>query len=654
MHFFIFLIIFWLLPLVSHADSSKLEPITVTDTADSETKDVTASSTVIHTKSYQRHASTLSEVLEQQPSIHTTRFGGLEDFTSISIRGSASDQVGIFLDGIPLNTAASNDVDLSILDLDSIDSIEIYRGSSPLALGASPVAGSILLNSGVLKKGEHLTASVGYGSFNTVKNSVSYSHKKNRFGFFISNSYSRTDGDFSFLDDNGTPVNKADDQVTHRQNNASQKIHPFLKLTYDFDEKTHVEWIQHFFRKDSGVPGLAANQSQTANLDTTSYFTAFKIARDSFFTPNLSWEHVMTFRFLKNQYADLKGEIGLGGRQDNDDVTRLFGNQTTWRYALGNHHLLSTVWSYQLETYLPKNYLVSPSVGAMSRRHTLWFALGDEIDLLDHRLFLSPQISSVHVLNQINNDDPSFLTPATFKDSQTHHALAGKLGAKGVLFPWLTAMGNVSRGHRFPTFAELFGDQGGVVGNPFLDPEKSWNWDAGLKFKGVIAKQKGSLEVSYFEHKTDDLILFEQKGGFARAENIGSSRVRGLETAASLTLWKKLLWQMNYTYQDPRDLTTQRFLPGRPHQEFNSRFTFDFKKWNATVGLNWQDKMYLDPLNTRVVTSRVLLDSGISYQPFQHWTFSFEGKNLTDNQVVDVVGFPLPGRSFFGRVSYDL
>ena len=48
--------------------------------------------------------------------------------------------------------------------------------------------------------------------------------------------------------------------------------------------------------------------------------------------------------------------------------------------------------------------------------------------------------------------------------------------------------------------------------------------------------------------------------------------------------------------------------------------------------------------------SRDVHSLGCSWQVLPPLTLSFEARNITDNQVSDVGGFPLPGRSFFGSV----
>lgn len=630
-----------------------LPPVTVHGEQEVFKKDSSLSGRHIKTSDLSQGSVSLPEVLSSQAGVHINRYGGLEDFTSVSIRGSSPEETTILLDGIPLNSAQSGQADLSPVFLELLDSIDIYRGGSPLDYGLTPSAGTIALNTVKPTEGIKTGGSIGYGSFNTIRNHLYFSLGKNNWGIQTAFSMVRTDGDFTFLDDNGTPANTNDDARVARRNNASQTLYPYAKIFYEFDDHTHLEWANHIMRKDAGVPGLSTNQSETAALDTTSWLSSLKIKRSSFFHKNLKGEFHTYWRLTKSQYSDPQGEIGLGGAQDNDNDTSLFGQQFLIKWKPNDWNLLTGVTLFQTERFRPEDFLANPSQGGTSVRHTWNVGAGDEIGLFHHKLILSPNLLLSNIYNQINNNDPSFLTPATFSDNQDHHVISAKMGVKGRLTSFLSMRANVGRGYRFPTFAELFGDRGGVVGNQLLDPEKSLNWDVGVD----VSVPPLHFNAAYFEHRTTDLIQFEQNAGFARAENVGSARVRGIEIEAAGTIGDVVNLSTNYTFQNPIDRTTGRNLVGRPEHEVDIRADgniplFRSRKPTLFVSANWMDSFFLDPLNTRVVRSRLLLNSGFTLKPFKQWILSFEGKNLTNNQIVDVVGFPLPGRSFFGRVTY--
>src|SRR3989338_7101603 len=106
----------------------------------------TAAAEVIIPKKITGFAQTVPQILERAAGVHLSSYGGLDDFSAISIRGSTSDQVLIYLDGVLLNSAQGQMVDLSFIPLDVVESIEIYRGGSPGKIVDSTPGGAITIH----------------------------------------------------------------------------------------------------------------------------------------------------------------------------------------------------------------------------------------------------------------------------------------------------------------------------------------------------------------------------------------------------------------------------------------------------------------------------------------------------------------------------
>jgi hypothetical protein len=57
---------------------------------------------------------------------------------------------------------------------------------------------------------------------------------------------------------------------------------------------------------------------------------------------------------------------------------------------------------------------------------------------------------------------------------------------------------------------------------------------------------------------------------------------------------------------------------------------------------------YLSSAGRARVASRTIAGASVAVTPFgRDLTFTVEGKNLGDNRITDVGGYPLPGRSVF-------
>ena len=66
---------------------------------------------------------------------------------TISIRGSNSNEVAVYLDGIKLNNSSTGSADLAYVDLSDLDEIEVIKGGSSTLFGAGNFGGVVLLHS---------------------------------------------------------------------------------------------------------------------------------------------------------------------------------------------------------------------------------------------------------------------------------------------------------------------------------------------------------------------------------------------------------------------------------------------------------------------------------------------------------------------------
>ncbi|HMB30873.1 MAG TPA: TonB-dependent receptor plug domain-containing protein, partial [Desulfohalobiaceae bacterium] len=98
---------------------------------------------VINKEQFEGKIVSLAEVIEKEAGVQVRQSGGLGSFSSVSLRGSSSDQVMVFLDGVLLNDASGGGVDLSNISLSDVESIEIYRGITPANFGRSSIGGAI-------------------------------------------------------------------------------------------------------------------------------------------------------------------------------------------------------------------------------------------------------------------------------------------------------------------------------------------------------------------------------------------------------------------------------------------------------------------------------------------------------------------------------
>ncbi len=93
----------------------------------------------------QAHAPDLPALLAGEPGVTVTQQGGAGAPATVSIRGSASRQVLVLLDGVPVNDVLTGSADLAAIPLEQLERVTIVRGAAAARYGARALAGVIAL-----------------------------------------------------------------------------------------------------------------------------------------------------------------------------------------------------------------------------------------------------------------------------------------------------------------------------------------------------------------------------------------------------------------------------------------------------------------------------------------------------------------------------
>lgn len=630
--------------------------------AEQRMRDSTTFATAIDVDDSTARIDSIADILSETVGVQVRRFGGLGAFSTVSIRGSTPSQVGVYLDGVQLNQANFGLVDLSSLPLDNVERIEIYRGFSPLQLGAGNIGGSINLVTRQVAGETINRVSGSYGSFDTRKFTLYRSQAFDNLGYVVLFDYIESDGDFKFLDDNGTSFNLDDDKITKRQNNDFRAFNANAK-----GEMTVAGWDialqDDWFTKGQGVPGQSSNQSATASLDVWRNVATLRLQRRAFPWALTDIALQLAHTWQREHFQDPQGDIGVGV-QDQENTSNAFSiNGLLNIYMEPWHQVAGLFLEWRYETFrsvdnLPRLRDQPADEGPLQRRASLIVAWQDEILLLDERLAIRPLLRYQFVDSHFGAQ-PAFGAVQLDSDrDHQEHLVSPSLGVKFRLIPHLDVKGNVGRFERLPTLFELFGDRGTTLGNPQLEPERSVNWDIGFVYEyapyGVL--DRVFLEYAYFTNYADDLIVFMQNSqATAQARNIGQAEIHGHEVSWSLTAFNHLRLFGNYTLQDAED-TSDTFshgnaLPGRPRHELHQSVELFAPLGKIVYEFDYIATNFLDRANAFVVDNRALHNVSVTLLPLgKRLKLTFEAKNITDNQVEDVRGFPLPGRSFVGSV----
>jgi iron complex outermembrane recepter protein len=640
------------------------------------TRDPTAFATVIDTRSAVAHVETLGDALAESVGVQVRRFGGLGAFSTVSIRGSSAGQVQVYLDGVPLSRADNETVNLSDLPLDTVDHVEVYRGTTPLAFAQAGPGGIVNV---VTRRGAdppETGASASYGAFTTRKVDAVRSARVGPWDYLAFAHYLGSAGDFLFTNDLGTTANPADDRTERRVNNDFNLGDVVARLGYRGDGPVSGLFTSDTFVKESGVPGAGSVQATDARLREVRQVAHLDTNIVPLRGAPLDASAAAWVVYDGEAFRDREGEVAFVP-QDTVRASTAVGGQTIVRGALGAHQIPGLFLGASHERFAEDDRLdpVPPIPDRTRLRGTV--AAEDEIVLFGERVSLLPGVRW-----EVFRDDfpgtPDVPVALRARGVQVDDFVSPRIGLRAEPWPWVTFLGNLGRYAREPNLSELFGNRGVVIGNPNLRPETAVNRDVGLRLAPPPVWPLGDvhLEYAYFDNTIDDLILLVQNSqNIAHPENVSSARVQGHEVSARARLGAHVGLIANYTHQDARDTGDVTFLhgkrlPGRPADEAFAHVELGWSRANPLplggVGQRlWPGRIFyevnviagdfLDRANTREVTSRLLQDVGVEVTlPLARTRVTLEVKNLGDDKTRDVLGFPLPGRAAFVTLTWGL
>jgi iron complex outermembrane receptor protein len=563
------------------------------------------------------------EALRQAAGVNVRNFGGLGAYSTVSIRGSSSDQVVVLVDGVRLNEAAGGGVNLGAIPPDQIARIEVYRGGESALFGEGAIGGvvNIITRDGAGAPGAHAGAS--YGSFDTLRLTVSNTAGGEQWRAFAGGSLFHTDGDFPFRNDNGTTLDRRDDFWDVRENNAIDSRNLLLRggwsPTAQFDMAAHND----LYSAQAGSPGLTTFPSPDAGVKLLRDLSSLSFALTGLGVSGLSAKATLSHRYEWSRFRDDRGEQTgvpiLSTRAEYEPAA-----QQTVSYAWGTHQLWTLTGGWD------GLRLRAPEFGDPSRDSGAG-ALSDQVQFFAERL-----VALAAVRYDYFSDFGGQWSPKA--------GLSGK--------PWepLTLKGNVGRSFRAPNFTELYFNQGVVTGNPELKPETSMHCDAGLQ---AAWRPWFFFEGAWFRNDVEDLIEYELISGFRyKPFNVGQARLEGMELSLRAGWPPHIALSGAYTLtyaidetDDPNRRGNQ--IPGRPRHVAFGRLEGRAGPVAPFVEFNYVGGNYVTAANTKLLPERKLWNAGLTISQDASVRLGLEVKNLTDEQVVDVRGFPLPGRAIY-------
>jgi outer membrane receptor protein involved in Fe transport len=228
-----------------------------------------------------------------------------------------------------------------------------------------------------------------------------------------------------------------------------------------------------------------------------------------------------------------------------------------------------------------------------------------------------------------------------------HHSLYGtvtvpQFGIAVRLDSSLTLKTSASKGFRSPTIRELYLFP---APTPTLQPERMWNYEAGLLYH---FGDRASGELTGF---IDDGTNMIRVGGFFPnlvLSNSGRFVHRGVEFSGTLRAASGIDLDLTYGYLDPGD---QTMASPRHKLYVGGSYEWAVVRWN--LGIQHVEKLYGADFGGEPLPDYTIVNSRITWKWLPNISFFISGENLLNTGYTIMYGYPMPGRTLIGGLSFD-
>ncbi|MDR0877177.1 MAG: TonB-dependent receptor [Treponema sp.] len=598
---------------------------------------------VVTKEEIERHnAPDLATLLQETLNLGVTGYGGYGSQTGINMRGFDSERIAFLIDGIPANSTMTGDFDLSQLDLNAIERIEIIYGGSDTKYNVSGALGGVI-NIITAKKnkpgwriggsisntsaipGEYQKRSGGTGNpqwqdlVDTQNIALSTAFGSEKFSWSFNQFANRAGNHFLYTDYTDTVRRNESNEVW--DTGASTSFIWNLPDTY-----SKLIASADLYYGDKNIPTKRGSSDVGKQTD---FSTRQNIMLDM---PRVGRDDLATEVSLSHAWQTLEYEPPAGSSSLHDQQVITAINRWTWYPR--SWLTLRSGWDYRF------NYLDSTDIGLRSRHDG---GLYLTVEYKAHEKFLI--IPSVKAVFSGPSEKPVVPVP--------------KLGFLWKPLESLTLKNNYFRSFKYPDFEDLYwGGDALTQGNPDLKPEDGFGGDLGA------AWQYGNwvgIESTFFTQWTTDSIHWSSgAGGVWRPENVGEalyfgldSKVRGeipLSAGPFRTIGLSLSYQylLSYLLSYGYDFASDKRIPYMPMHTIGASLDFawgakDSRAGSLLITGHYEGLRFAERSNITELDPYFLLSVNVNQQIGGNLTAFAVVRNLLNTSYESFDDYPMPG-----------
>lgn len=591
-----------------------------------------------------RHYYSALEAVGSTPSLHSRDVRLPGESQSVSILGNLPRHSLIVVDGVALNPGGES-YDLSLIDPQNIESIELIKNNASVYGGGSAIGGilNIRTRQGKSSGGSDFSLASEIGSFGYAKNSLSFGAAIKNWELRLGSSHLNTDNNFKYK----MPEWWSSDSLMIRENNARRQNSLSASLAYRLgNSRLNLQSDYVFFHRQ--LPGTvnftelyrhAFLDGHTNRNSLGISATLGKINGDI-----LAWLN-QDAALYDNTRAPLP-VFRSSYRQKllNTGIRGSLGTNFTLREGLSLN--AGSAAELGFERYRNQN-LINPANDLDHSDNFANFSLKSGLQQ-DFGLWIADAAGALRIDHTRGKGNPSWRLEGSLKHiGMMESTLGATLGSSFAL----------------PSPYDLYwkGDSQ-AIGNPDLSSERSRGWQLWIQNRFGGFRLRGT----WHSNEIDSLIQWRQVqmfGNVWKPMNVGKAWVRNLELEAGLETWDWLDLSASMLFTKALDLSSHP-AESAPCLMYTPDLSYGIK-----LGVNWNilrfwsqyshtGKQFTTPDNlVAPLAAHSLLDCGISTEfKIQGWSFSphFSVRNVLNKSYSIYAYVPQPGISFQGGISLKI
>ena len=554
---------------------------------------------------------------------------------SVFLRGAKVDHTLIAIDGIPVYdaTGIGSNFDIRQVPIESIERIEILKGSQGTLYGSDAIAGVINI---ITKKGGNKPfggdALLSYGSWQTVRAAAGVNGNRGILSYNVGLNHFNTGG-----------ISEAEKPLTVRE-------------AYERDG----------YRQQGLQAGIGIQASPQIRIAPF-----IRVSKTNSAIDQQPWVDELDFTYTAtNLQAGLRNEATFGKTKWH--LLYQF-NKTGREYVDDSVKSTNGFYRYYRTDYRSKEHFAE--LYAVQSFHAVHLTTGIDFrrsatDQEGHSNFgPDPAISSDSSQHQYGLYTAVSYHRKTFNLEgglrYNHHSnyggnLAFNLNPSLLIHERVKIFANFSTGYKTPTLYQLYS----IYGNNSLEPEQSLNWEGGLQYLGT----QTMLQATVFARKVRDVIFFYFDATTFQSKYINQDeqRDKGFEAEWQQQFSDKGKLKVFYSFVDGkisskvdgRDSTYNNLIRRPKHSlAMNLGYTL-FKNFYAALQLQYLGSsrdIYFDPssFTSRNVTldGYTLLHFTAEYGFLKNRLKLFADlRNVTNKKYNELYGYSAPGFNGYAGV----